>query len=227
MQRLSKEENKGKRVRNQKPLRIKNDNWYNLSPVIYEELVISMPRRVAAALQAKIGATCYGVDVHEVSAFRCICDFDEDKKRSEEETELEEYVQMVSKLLQHKRVHAWEQKRWNDYIFKTKEMDSLQLPVVNAFITEWEDDLSYEIEEIFHKSHRSLQCSETFLAAVAEWYRYRTVACFVTGSSPVPLKTRHVGQRCTLNLSRAETSSRWCGVVVRRGGASSGVVHVT
>ncbi|GFU21399.1 uncharacterized protein TNCV_891431 [Trichonephila clavipes] len=64
-------------------------------------------------------------------------------------------------------------------------------------------------------------------AAVAEWYRYRTVACFVTSSSPVPLKTRRVGQRCTLNLSRAETSSRWCCVVVRRGGASSGVVHVT
>ncbi|GFU52488.1 uncharacterized protein TNCV_2983681 [Trichonephila clavipes] len=70
--------------------------------------------------------------------------------------------------------------------------------------------------------------SEPFcVAAVAEWYRYRTVACFVTGSNPVPLKTRRVGQRCTLNLSRAETSSRWCGVVVRRGGASSGVVHVT
>ncbi|GFU78659.1 transposable element Tcb2 transposase [Trichonephila clavipes] len=56
------------------------------------------------------------------------------------------------------------------------------------------------------------------VAAVVEWYRYRTVACLVTSSSPVPLKTRHVGQRCTLNLSRAETSSRWCGVVVRRGG---------
>ncbi|GFW31521.1 uncharacterized protein TNCV_4419571 [Trichonephila clavipes] len=50
---------------------------------------------------------------------------------------------------------------------------------------------------------------------------------YVMSSSPVPLKTRRVGQRCTLNLSRAETSSRWCGVVVRRGGASSGVVHVT
>ncbi|GFX84421.1 uncharacterized protein TNCV_4135311 [Trichonephila clavipes] len=49
------------------------------------------------------------------------------------------------------------------------------------------------------------------VAAVAEWYWYRNVACFVTGSSPVPLKTRRVGQRCTLNLSRAETSSRWCG----------------
>ncbi|GFX00495.1 uncharacterized protein TNCV_2091451 [Trichonephila clavipes] len=58
---------------------------------------------------------------------------------------------------------------------------------------------------------------ESFVAAVAEWYRYRIVACLVTSSIPVPLKTRRVGQRCTLNLSRAETSSRWCGVVVRRG----------
>ncbi|GFV63892.1 uncharacterized protein TNCV_3787651 [Trichonephila clavipes] len=65
------------------------------------------------------------------------------------------------------------------------------------------------------------------VAAVGEWYRYRTVACFVTSLSPVPLKTRRVGQRCTLNLSRAETSSRWCGVVVGRGGAGLGVVHVT
>ncbi|GFX01091.1 uncharacterized protein TNCV_4580571 [Trichonephila clavipes] len=65
------------------------------------------------------------------------------------------------------------------------------------------------------------------VAAVAEWYRYRIVACHVTSSSPAHLKTRRVGQRYTLNLSRAETSSRWCGVVVRRGGASSGVVHVT
>ncbi|GFW98421.1 hypothetical protein TNCV_3454501 [Trichonephila clavipes] len=32
----------------------------------------------------------------------------------------------------------------------------------------------------------------------------------VMSSSPEPLKTRRVGQRCTLNLSRAETSSRWC-----------------
>ncbi|GFV39540.1 histone-lysine N-methyltransferase SETMAR [Trichonephila clavipes] len=49
------------------------------------------------------------------------------------------------------------------------------------------------------------------VAAVVEWYRYRIVVCFVTSSSSVPLKTRRVGQRCTLNLSRVETSSRWCG----------------
>ncbi|GFX88809.1 hypothetical protein TNCV_1558541 [Trichonephila clavipes] len=62
------------------------------------------------------------------------------------------------------------------------------------------------------------------VAMVAEWYGYRIVAGFVTSSSPVPLKTHRVGQRCKLNLSRAETSFRswWCGR-----GASSGVVHVT
>ncbi|GFW76621.1 hypothetical protein TNCV_2682381 [Trichonephila clavipes] len=43
---------------------------------------------------------------------------------------------------------------------------------------------------------------------------------------PSAPKTRRVGQRCTLNLSRAEMSCRWCGVVVRRGGASSGVTLV-
>ncbi|GFY01540.1 RNase H domain-containing protein [Trichonephila clavipes] len=45
------------------------------------------------------------------------------------------------------------------------------------------------------------------------------MAGFVTSSSPVPLKTRCVEERCTLNLSRAQTSSRWCGVVVRREGS--------
>ncbi|GFU67029.1 uncharacterized protein TNCV_4968781 [Trichonephila clavipes] len=60
-----------------------------------------------------------------------------------------------------------------------------------------------------------------------EWYRYPIAAGFVTSSSAIPLKTRRIGQQCTLNLSRAETSSPWCSVVVRRGGASSGVVHVT
>ncbi|GFY02400.1 uncharacterized protein TNCV_3502811 [Trichonephila clavipes] len=65
------------------------------------------------------------------------------------------------------------------------------------------------------------------VTAVVEWSRYRIVAGLVTSSSPVPLKTRRVERRYTLNLSRAQTLSRWCGVVARRRGASSGVVHVT
>ncbi|GFS94360.1 uncharacterized protein TNCV_2014011 [Trichonephila clavipes] len=40
----------------------------------------------------------------------------------------------------------------------------------------------------------------------------------VMSSISVPLKTRLVGERYTLDLSRAQTSSRWCGVVVRRWG---------
>ncbi|GFV84138.1 teneurin-m [Trichonephila clavipes] len=49
------------------------------------------------------------------------------------------------------------------------------------------------------------------VAAIAEWSRYRIVAGLVTSSSSVPLKTRRARQRCALNPSRAETSSRWCG----------------
>ncbi|GFW70568.1 uncharacterized protein TNCV_1624011 [Trichonephila clavipes] len=85
------------------------------------------------------------------------------------------------------------------------------------------------VTEMFKYVRNKLGAVITYqrVAVVAEWYRYRIVACLVTSSIPVPLKTRRVGQRCTLNLSRAETSSRWCGVVVRRGGASSGAVYVT
>ncbi|GFV50986.1 hypothetical protein TNCV_302471 [Trichonephila clavipes] len=49
------------------------------------------------------------------------------------------------------------------------------------------------------------------VAAVAKWSRYRIMAGFVTCSNPVPLKNRRVEKRLTLNLSRAQTSSRWCG----------------
>ncbi|GFS90426.1 hypothetical protein TNCV_4096421 [Trichonephila clavipes] len=46
---------------------------------------------------------------------------------------------------------------------------------------------------------------------VAEWSRYRIVAALVPSSSPVPLKTHRVEQRCTLNVSRTEAFSCWCG----------------
>ncbi|GFW62468.1 hypothetical protein TNCV_291421 [Trichonephila clavipes] len=45
---------------------------------------------------------------------------------------------------------------------------------------------------------------------------YLLITKEVTSSSPVPLKTRRVGERCTLNLSRAQTSSGWSGVGVKR-----------
>ncbi|GFU92771.1 hypothetical protein TNCV_984911 [Trichonephila clavipes] len=44
------------------------------------------------------------------------------------------------------------------------------------------------------------------------------MAGFFLVSSLVPLKTRRVGKRCTLNLLRAPNIiTRWCGVLVRDG----------
>ncbi|GFY27244.1 hypothetical protein TNCV_2068651 [Trichonephila clavipes] len=48
----------------------------------------------------------------------------------------------------------------------------------------------------------------------------------VTSSSPV-LKTRRVGEAMHVKSVENSMSSRWCSVVVRRGGASSGVVLIT
>ncbi|GFX43959.1 uncharacterized protein TNCV_4112381 [Trichonephila clavipes] len=70
----------------------------------------------------------------------------------------------------------------------------------------------------------SFECDKVdTLSESREWSRYWIVAGLVPSSSPVPLKARCVGERCTLNLSRAQTSSRCCGVVVRRGGTPAQV----
>ncbi|GFV08628.1 hypothetical protein TNCV_857221, partial [Trichonephila clavipes] len=51
---------------------------------------------------------------------------------------------------------------------------------------------------------------------VAEWSRYWIVGGYVTSSIPVPpLKTRRVGQQCTLNLL-SSNALRWCGSVPSR-----------
>ncbi|GFV40565.1 uncharacterized protein TNCV_1984071 [Trichonephila clavipes] len=49
----------------------------------------------------------------------------------------------------------------------------------------------------------------------------------VTSSSRAPLKTRRVGERCTLNLLRAQTSSCWNGVVVKRSQIQCRPRHLT
>ncbi|GFU33020.1 uncharacterized protein TNCV_4155911 [Trichonephila clavipes] len=51
-----------------------------------------------------------------------------------------------------------------------------------------------------------------------EFRSLAVVAWLVMSSNPVPLKTRRVEERCMLNLSRAQMSTRLCGVVVKRGG---------
>ncbi|GFT32730.1 uncharacterized protein TNCV_2641391 [Trichonephila clavipes] len=87
----------------------------------------------------------------------------------------------------------------------------LRLEVVRTTIRvlSYSTTAAQENRDRIAKKNEGIQCTfpHVIAAALAEWYRYRIVADFVTSSSPVPLKTRRVGQRCTLNLSRAETSS--------------------
>ncbi|GFV87992.1 histone-lysine N-methyltransferase SETMAR [Trichonephila clavipes] len=80
----------------------------------------------------------------------------------------------------------------------------------------------------FHPTYLNRQDNEKATSGGSRLHDYKTafVKWHVKSSNPVPLKTRRVGQRCTLNLSRAEKSCRWCGVVVRRGGSSSGIFDV-
>ncbi|GFX31376.1 hypothetical protein TNCV_2061921 [Trichonephila clavipes] len=76
------------------------------------------------------------------------------------------------------------------------------------------------------KKEMNVLGKQAISAAVAEVSaKDRGLPCYEF--EPGTIKTRRVGQRCTLNLSRAETSSRWCGVALGEGGASSGVIHVT
>ncbi|GFW50365.1 hypothetical protein TNCV_2886711 [Trichonephila clavipes] len=63
---------------------------------------------------------------------------------------------------------------------------------------------------------RPTSITKNMTVKLAEWSRYWIMAALVTSSNPVPLKTCRVEKRCTINLSRAQTSFRWYGVVVRR-----------
>ncbi|GFV73744.1 transposable element Tc1 transposase [Trichonephila clavipes] len=56
---------------------------------------------------------------------------------------------------------------------------------------------------------------------------YLLITKGVTSWSPVSLKIRRVGKRCTLNLSRAQTSSCWSGEVVKSGQLKYRPRHLT
>ncbi|GFS79498.1 transposable element Tc3 transposase [Trichonephila clavipes] len=90
-----------------------------------------------------------------------------------------------------------------------------------TWTTEW-NDIVFSDEYRFCLQHHDGGCDHDSLVV-----KVSDLGWHVTSSSPVPLKTCRVGERCTLNLSRARTSSRWCGVVVWRGDADLGVTLVT
>ncbi|GFT55374.1 uncharacterized protein TNCV_2714261 [Trichonephila clavipes] len=96
-----------------------------------------------------------------------------------------------------------------------------------ALLDEWCNIPQDQIDNLILSMPGRCTCSRTKEGRGSRVVKVSDHGRHVMSSSRVPLKTRRVEQRCTLNLSRAQTSSRWCGVVVRRGSASSGVVLVT
>ncbi|GIY41374.1 protein CASC1 [Caerostris extrusa] len=107
--------------------------------------------------------------------------------------------------------------QWNDYVYKTKEMDSLKLPVVNTFISEWEDDPSYDIEEIFRKSHVCLQGVENLKEAILTKLNYAT---FMLLKGAICTKTKNPR---TWNTAIRRVTWQWyCGPTstVRREGTA-------
>ncbi|GFW53060.1 uncharacterized protein TNCV_131251 [Trichonephila clavipes] len=72
-------------------------------------------------------------------------------------------------------------------------------------------------EELHQLKYEAISVPQGSVRLVKKTQKRKSSTCYllitkgVTSSSPVPLKTRRVGARCTLNLSRAQTSS--CGVL--------------
>ncbi|GFX94018.1 uncharacterized protein TNCV_3413801 [Trichonephila clavipes] len=90
--------------------------------------------------------------------------------------------------------------------------------------------LPKELHQLKYKAISVLQGSVRLVKKTQERKSstcYLLITKGITSSSPVPLNTRRVEERCTLNLSRAQTSSFWSGVVVKRGQLKYHPRHLT
>ncbi|GFX00720.1 uncharacterized protein TNCV_4576871 [Trichonephila clavipes] len=86
-------------------------------------------------------------------------------------------------------------------------------------------------KELHQPKYESISVPQGSVCLVKKTQERKSSTCYwlITKgvTSPIPQKTRRVGERCTLNLSTAETSSRWSGVVVKRGQLKCRPRHLT
>ncbi|GFY25571.1 uncharacterized protein TNCV_2486911 [Trichonephila clavipes] len=99
---------------------------------------------------------------------------------------------------------------------KSDEHETLNVPNVTYISVHW----VFIVTNLWPPLYFSVSCGSP-VVKVSDHGKY------VMSLNPVPLKSRRVGTQCALNQSRAQKSSRWWGVLIRRGGASSGVIRVT
>ncbi|GFS96258.1 uncharacterized protein TNCV_16361 [Trichonephila clavipes] len=79
------------------------------------------------------------------------------------------------------------------------------------------------LKELHQLKYEAMSVPQGSVHIVKKTQERKSSTCYllitkdVTSSSPVPLKIRRVGKRCSLNLSRSQMSSCWSDVVVKRG----------
>ncbi|GFW49544.1 uncharacterized protein TNCV_2843251 [Trichonephila clavipes] len=84
------------------------------------------------------------------------------------------------------------------------------------------ENLQWLPKELHQLKYEAISVPQGSVRLVKKTQERKISTCYllitkgVTSSSPVPLKTRRERERCTLNLQRAQTSSCWNGVVVKR-----------
>ncbi|XP_071037621.1 dynein axonemal intermediate chain 7 isoform X2 [Parasteatoda tepidariorum] len=81
----------------------------------------------------------------------------EEKTREEQKSYINDLLQRISVLCEENQKKEWEEKRWYDYLYKTRDMDPFELPNINAYITQWNDEGNLEIQEVFHKTQQTLK----------------------------------------------------------------------
>ncbi|GFU59706.1 uncharacterized protein TNCV_3186691 [Trichonephila clavipes] len=88
-------------------------------------------------------------------------------------------------------------------------------------------------KELHQLKYEAISVAQASVRLVKKTQERKSSTCYllitkgVRNSSPVLLKNRRVRERCTLNLSRAQMSSRWSGVVVKRGQLKCRPRHLT
>ncbi|GFT65625.1 uncharacterized protein TNCV_869171 [Trichonephila clavipes] len=88
-------------------------------------------------------------------------------------------------------------------------------------------------KELHKLKYEAISVPQGSVRLVKKTQERRSSTCYllitkgIMSSSPVPLNTRLVGVRCTLNLSRVQTSSCWSGVLAKRGQLKYRPRHLT
>ncbi|GFQ67437.1 protein CASC1 [Trichonephila clavata] len=72
-------------------------------------------------------------------------------------------------LYKDKKDSKWNEKCWYNYVYKSREINPLILPEVNAYLTELQEDEICDIMHVFEEYRKSQQMCEDIKQAVLEW----------------------------------------------------------